>query len=402
MPQVQASVPWDHDARRRFGGLSFPVEEYRDRLARVQAAMQRDGLTHLVAYSNYADPGNARWLSGFFTSHGDSLVVVPLEGEPVLVTNWVMHDEPMHSGIYGSWIPDTRVCPMGSGDVVVEAADAVRRSGGTPRRVGLAGRRVVPARVESALSALLDLEGFADGDALLLGVRRIKSPREIETMRRAARITGAGIGAAMAACLPGVTEQAVAGIAHGTMFAAGAEHLAFETAVASGGRRAGLKHCAPTWRAMQPGDLVFLDMGATVDGYYADVSRCVAVDEPTPEGWRLLAAAEDLYAELARLGRPGMALVDWHADALRLAAELGFADAYKPNGFGHGLGCMLFERPSLHYGDNPEVLEEGMIFAFEPMIVVDGLGTGVVEETVLVTAEGIEPLSGLPTRLYSR
>ncbi|HUY73220.1 MAG TPA: hypothetical protein VMW11_01785, partial [Candidatus Dormibacteraeota bacterium] len=76
MPQVQAAVPWDQAARERFGGSSFPVDEYRERLARVRAAMAQAGLTHLIAYSNYADPGNARWLSGFFTSHGDSLVVV--------------------------------------------------------------------------------------------------------------------------------------------------------------------------------------------------------------------------------------------------------------------------------------------------------------------------------------
>ncbi|HUZ00059.1 MAG TPA: Xaa-Pro peptidase family protein, partial [Thermomicrobiaceae bacterium] len=373
-----------------------------ERLARVRAAMAQAGLTHLIAYSNYADPGNARWLSGFFTSHGDSLVVVPLEGEPMLVTNWVMHDEPMHSGIYGSWIPDTRVCARAGDDAVEEVADVVRRGAGSPQHIGRAGQRVIPARVERALHALLEVEHFVDADALLLDVRRVKSPLEIERMRRAARITGAGIGAAMAACQPGVTEQAVVGIAHGTMFAAGAEHLAFDSAVASGGKRAGVKHCTPTWRAMQPRDLVFLDMGATVDGYYADVSRCVAVGEPTPEGRRLLAAAEDLYAEVARLGRPGKTLVDWHADAVRLAGELGFAADYKRNGFGHGLGCMLFERPNLRYGDNPEVLEAGMTFAFEPMIVVDGLGTGVVEETVLVTADGIEPLSGLPTRIYSR
>jgi Xaa-Pro aminopeptidase len=42
-----------------------------------------------------------------------------------------------------------------------------------------------------------------------------------------------------------------------------------------------------------------------------------------------------------------------------------------------------------------------MTFAFEPMIIVDGLGTAVVEDTMLVTEDGIEPLSGLSTTLYS-
>ena len=72
-----------------------------------------------------------------------------------------------------------------------------------------------------------------------------------------------------------------------------------------------------------------------------------------------------------------------------------------PGGFGHGIGCMLFESPNLRYQVTTDVLEPGMTFAFEPMIIVDGLGTAVVEDTMLVTETGIEPLSGLPTALYA-
>ena len=180
--------------------------------------------------------------------------------------------------------------------------------------------------------------------------------------------------------MPGVTEQAVMGVAHGTMFAAGAEHLAFDTAVASGPTRAGLKHCTATDRALQLGDMVFLDMGATYRGYYADVSRCVIVGDPPETARRLIVAAEDLFAELVQLGTAGKAIAEWHEDGLRIAHELGYGDSYQRHGFGHGLGCMVFERPSLRYGPSPEVLEPGMVFAFEPMIVVSDLGTGVVRQ----------------------
>jgi Xaa-Pro aminopeptidase len=142
-------------------------------------------------------------------------------------------------------------------------------------------------------------------------------------------------------------------------------------------------------------------MGATRHGYHADVSRCVAVGEPSLEGRRLLTAGETLYHELVARARPGMPIATLHEAAIGVARELGYAEAYKPSGFGHGLGCALFERPGLRYGDASEVLEPGMTFAFEPMIVVGGLGTGVVEETVLVTDRSLEALSGLPTRLYS-
>lgn len=204
MALVQTTVPWDHEARRAFADPAFPVAEYEARVARLRAEMERAGLTHLLAYSNFADPGNVRWLAGFNTSYGDSLVVVAPDAEPLLVTNWVLHDEPMHAGIYQSWLRDTRVVPRGDAGLVAEVAGYVRQhGGGGGARIGLAGRRVAPAWVVAGLSRALEADDFADGDTPLLAARRCKSPLEVATMRRAARITGAGLAAAMAACVPG-------------------------------------------------------------------------------------------------------------------------------------------------------------------------------------------------------
>jgi Xaa-Pro dipeptidase len=399
MPVVDARIPWDREARERQHGLAFPRDEYEARLERLRRAMEQAELTHLVAYGNHADPGNITWLSGFFTRHGDSFVVVPVDDDPMLATNWVMHDEPMHSEIWTTWMDDVRPCTPFTFDLVQEVAEAVRAHGGS-RRIGFAGSRVAPATVMNTLRAHLEDELVA-ADDVVSAVRRIKSAREIATIRLASEITGIGIRTAIAMCTEGVTERAVSAACHGAMFAAGADYLAFEPAVASGPRRAGMKHCTPTWRSLEEGELVFIDTGAIVSGYYCDVSRCIAVGEPTSEGKQLLAAGEILYAELVELAKPGTAFGDLHEHAIRIAAELGYADAYMPGGFGHGIGCMLFEAPSLRYQVTADVLEPGMTFAFEPMIIVDGLGTAVVEDTMLVTETGLEPLSGLPTAIYS-
>lgn len=398
MGLVKATVAWDHAARTRHQSLAFPVPEYEQRLTRLRREMEAAGLSHVLVYGNFADPGHIRWLSGFYTCHGDSFVVVPLDGEPTLVTNWVMHDEPMHSEIWTTWMRDVRCCPPFSTDLVDEVAAALAAAG-APRRVGLAGRRVMPVPAMEALLGRIDIP-FTDADPLMSRARRVKSPLEIAKIRRSSEITGIGIRTALAMLAPGVTEQAAAAAAHGAMFAAGASWLAFESALSSGPERAGFKHCAPGWRAFEDGDLVFIDMGVILDGYYSDVSRCAAVGEPTQEGRRLLGAGETLYAELVQLARPGKALADLHEDAIRIARELGYGREYMPGGFGHGIGCMLFESPSLRYQETTDVLEVGMTFAFEPMIVVEGLGTGVVEDVMLVTETGVEPLSGLPTDLY--
>jgi Xaa-Pro aminopeptidase len=398
MPVVDAKIPWDHESRMQQAGLAFPVAEYESRLVKLRREMEKANLTHLIAYGNFADPGNITWLSGFFTRHGDSFVVVPLDGEPMLATNWVMHDEPMHSEIWTAWMADVRPCTPFTYDLIEEVVSTVGGSG--LARIGFAGTRVAPAPIMDALRSRLDVE-LIPADAAMAVARRIKSDREIDVIRRACELTGIGIRAAMALCTPGVTERAASAVCHGAMFAAGADYLAFEPAVSSGPQRAGMKHCAPTWRTFEDGDIVFIDTGAIVSGYYSDISRSIIVGEPTEEGRKLLAAGEILYAELVKLAKPGTAIADLHDHAIRIADELGYGEHYMPGGFGHGIGCMLFESPSLRYQVTTDVLETGMTFAFEPMIIVDGLGTAVVEDTMLVTESGIEPLSGLPTALYS-
>jgi Xaa-Pro aminopeptidase len=331
--------------------------------------MQEAGLTHLIAYGNYADPGHITYLSGFFTRHGDSFVVIPLDDDPTLLTNWVMHDEPMHSEIWTTWIDDVRPCPPFTYEVVDELVDVIGE-GVNPERIGLAGTRVVPVPVMRALESGVG-DGLATADAVMAAARRVKSPLEVATIRRAAELAGVSIRTTMATCMPGVTERTAAAAGHSAMFAAGADYLAF------------------------------IDTGAVVNGYYSDVSRSVAIGEPTAEGQRLLQSSEVLFAELVKLAKPGRSIQDLHQDAIRIAGELGYQDEYMPGGFGHGIGCMLFESPSLRYQTSTDVLEPGMTFAFEPMIIVDGLGTGCVEDVMLVTDSGIEPLSGLPTALYS-
>ena len=250
MTIVDAKVPWDREARLAQDGLAFPRDEYEARVEKVRLGMQEAGLSHLIAYGNYADPGNITYLSGFFTRHGDSFVVVPLEGEPTLLTNWVMHDEPMHSEIWTTWLDDVRPCPPFTYDVVDELVAAVK-AGGRVGRVGFAGGRVGPAPVVRALESGLDVE-LAPADGLMAVARRVKSPLEIALVRRASELAGVSIATTMAMCVPGVTERAAAAAGHGAMFAAGADYLAFEPALSSG-RRAGLKHCAPDLARVRAG-----------------------------------------------------------------------------------------------------------------------------------------------------
>ena len=397
-------VPFDWESRKRWLDIPFPEEEYQDRLARPRTVMAEHGFDALLALARVGDDATVRWLSNFTPFLGQAAVIVLPEGEPILMADMAMHGEPMHTLFNRTWFRHFDLVRRG-GSLPTEVVNAIK-AGKSVRKLGVVGLRDLPAYWVDALREGLPGVEIEAADQPVLRLRAIKSPREIEKMRRAAQISGLAIKAAMDACQPGASEFQVAGLAHQVMFVLGAEGLAFDSAVVAG-PRAGLKHGFPSGRLMQEGDMVFIDMAARVDGYHADLSRTITVGEPGDYERRMLVTAEKLFEVWMQKAGPGVAVGDLQKECSKLAADAGFEDEHQPLGWGHGLGVSLFELPYIGGPEGPEgggggtVLEEGMIFALEPMLVKLGVGTAVVEDTMLITHDGIEALSGLPTKIYS-
>jgi Xaa-Pro aminopeptidase len=359
--------------------------------------MAERSLDALLIYATPIDDAAVRWLSNFKPFAGHAMIALRREGEPVLFGDRVMHGEPMHTLYWLTWFRNAEA--VGADSTIPREVVRLLGNEGAVGRIGVSGLAELPGSWTATLSEGLPGAVFEDADQLMLQLRVIKTPAEVEKMRQAALITGQAMRIAMDACRPGVSEFQVAGLAHHAIFSLGAEDLAFDTAVVAG-PRAGLKHGVATGRLMQEGDMVFLDMGAKFDGYHADVSRTIVVGEPDDYQRRLLRTAEAMFAVWTADAGPGVAIRDIQAKCEKVALDAGFEEEYMPLGWGHGLGTSLFELPMLTYrGDT--VLREGMTFALEPMLVKLGIGTAVVEETVLITSQGMVSLSGLPTTIYT-
>ena len=78
-----------------------------------------------------------------------------------------------------------------------------------------------------------------------------------------------------------------------------------------------------------------------------------------------------------------------------------FARNFYPEGYGHGVGLDLFEGPGGLFNGSRAEFAPGMTVAYEPMIVVEGLGTGVVEDTLLITETGFANLCRYPVRTWT-
>ena len=127
-------------------------------------------------------------------------------------------------------------------------------------------------------------------------------------------------------------------------------------------------HGIPGRRSLKEGDIVGVDCGAIVDGYYGDAARTMPVGRITPERARLLAVTRRALEAGIAAARPGNRVSDIGAAVEALALENGYGVVR--DFVGHGVGTALHEEPQVpNYGPGGRggLLKSGMVIAIEPM-----------------------------------
>lgn len=402
MPYGWGRVPFGYEDRLRWRRLPFPDAEYEQRIERVRGAMAREGVDCLLVLGRGNDTGDIRYLTNFEDLYGgETVVVVPAEGEVVFVTNAVMHGEPMHSGVPDVWPREVRAAAAPrtvTGDarvptVAYYVGEALGELG-SGALIGLVGEWPESLLDEIGLSAGRRVQR---GMTLLREARAIKSPLEVELLRRAAALADDAAVAAMAAAVAGASEHDIAAAANEAMFRGGAEHPAFPISVVAGAR-AGLKHMAPSDYRIERGDMVFIDLGAKLAGYCSDCSRQTVCGKPSDEQRRFMETQAEMVEAVSALIKPGSVIGELAKVAEEIAKREGYSDYLYFRG--HGVGCGLADKPALAPG-NPAAFEQGMVFALEPMLVKFGFGTACWEDIWHVTADGVERLNQSSPRFWA-
>lgn len=381
----------DLEARRPYLDPDFDDAEYDRRLALVRAGMAKADLDALIVYCGVGSYANVRYLTNFEPIYGSAFVVVRADGGVTVVTDGVLHAEPMHSMVWACRVADLR-CSAGAvygsppDEVATFAADAAAGC----KRVGLSGGAVIPRLLYQSLAQRLG--ELHPADKILGDARLIKSAPEIAYMEKAGHIADEAFKAVFARLAPGVMEIDVAAAAVERMHQLGAIE-SFRTCVV-GGKLAGLKHAYPRERKMEKGEMVFLDLGALYRGYCSDASICAVVGEKASGEKRgLLSIADELYLAGLEEMKPGRTIDDVAQALIRVVKGTRYEKDFYESGFGHGVGMDLFEGPGGLFAGSRVELKPGMTVAYEPMVVIEGLGTGVVEDTLLITETGYRRLT---------
>jgi Xaa-Pro dipeptidase len=240
-----------------------------------------------------------------------------------------------------------------------------------PANVKIALDDALPLFVYHQLAAALGADRLRDGGRLIRDLRLRKSKAEIDLIQHAMNLTLEVHRRAHAFIKPGVLASDVVrhiDEQHRALGATGGSSFC----IVSFGVATALPHGADGDQVYAPGDVVLVDTGCRLDGYHSDLTRTYVLEEPTPEfakAWAIEREAEQAVFEAARLGATCGSLDD---AARRVLAKHGLGPDYVlpglPHRAGHGLGLAIHEEPYIVRG-NATVLEPGMCFSNEPMIV---------------------------------
>ena len=262
------------------------------------------------------------------------------------------------------------------------------------------------------------------GSAVIRALRAVKTPGEIAIYRRSARRHAELYAAIPALYRPGMTELRFSAEIErearlrghlGVFRAFGRRMEIFMGSILTGDNASatspfdfalggqGQHPSSPvgmTGGPLRQGTTVMVDMSGNFEGYLTDMTRVFRLGSVPDEVDRCHRCALEIQEELAAMGKSGVLCGEMYDRAVSMATRAGLADRFmglrrQARFVGHGVGIEINEPPVLAAGSRA-MLEAGNIIALEPKFVLPGIGAAGIENTWLVTTDGMEKLTLSP------
>jgi Xaa-Pro aminopeptidase len=379
---------------------------YPHQAERLQAELERGGFAALVA----ATPANVAYVTGFqslvaavdpatevyavVAPGGTALVVPTMEALAVAegdadASHVVCHGLFHYAETDGAGERATRLRRL-IAEPAARGADALAAAlalvGVRSGRVGIDDVTLPEARL-AALRQALSGYTLATGSVAFATARAIKSPYEIDCLRRVLHATEESLDAVLAMLHPGLTEHEA-----GTAFvheAAKRGATPYRTIIAFGADAA-VPASAPGERALRLGDLVRFDLGCILKGYRSNVARMAVMGEPNErQQARFDALHAGVEAALDSL-RPEISAGQVFDATVAAIRKAGLAH-YARHHVGHAIGLDPIEAPMLAPGG--AALEMGMVVCAEAPYYAVGDAGFTITETALITRTGAHSLN---------
>ena len=353
-------------------------------IRRLKARIAAEGLDAIVAMS----PENVTYVSGFVVP---SQALMRWRHAACIVTadgriSMVAIDMEATTVKANAGIDDLRIYREFSDDPMAKLAEALKDLRLDRGKVAIE-MEFLPAKDFATLQKNLPNVHWLAADAIFNRARQIKTPNELALLRALSKLTDKAIGAALRSAKIGMSEMELAGTLLTALFGGGAE--SYKLMIIASGERSQFPNVGPTGRKLQHGDIIRMEIFGQKSGYLTGVCRTAVVGDATPEQYKIWSNLIECKYLVMDLIKPGVSCPEVYRKFLTKFSELGF----EPISFvAHGIGLHLHEEPYMgRYGD--EIVETGMVGAFEPLVYIPGRFGMQNKDMFCVTETGCELLS---------
>ena len=342
----------------------FPKQEFEARYAKTRALMVEHALDALLVTERL----NYQYFSGHRSEQNavdkirSYMFILPKDDDPVLIT-MPFEIAQVEQTTFIDVIKTTGGL-TGHPEFII---DTLKGMGLTKARIGVElGREqylgISYLGLQEVMSGLPQAE-FVDAADIILQVRVVKSPLEVEYCRKAAEISALAQRETFAAIRSGMTENEIAQVLREKLIAGGAEKLSLLCVVSGPTPSTGIV-LLPTDRVVSAGETVGFDVGVSYKGYWSDLARTASVGAPSEELDEFYAWMMELRHNCNMQLTAGKSPADVIAVCDRMLGERGLK-TMGVGRVGHGVGVETTEYPSLAAFEEV-AFEPGMVFACNP------------------------------------
>ena len=370
----------------------FDKKEYKERVNKALKLMEKSNLEMLLITS----PQNFRYFTGLdsyfwesparpwfvlLSQGNDPIAIVPSIGESALQKTWVKDIKTWQS-------------PNPEDEGVTAVKEAILTINKHGCRIGCEMGKESYLRMAindfNKLNDILANHKFIDASPLIWKLRMIKSINEISKMKKIISIASQAFDELHNHINIGQSEIEITNIMKKKLLDLGADHtLYMSCASGSGGYDQII--CDPTEKKLAEGDVLIIDTGTTLDGYFCDFDRNFGFGKLTEK----CKTAYEVVLEAAKQGmeiaKPGNTCADI-SNAMSKILNKNSSISNSVGRMGHGVGLQLTEPPSIMKNDNT-ILKENMVIAIEPCLEYKTGTMLVIEENILITENGFERLT---------
>ena len=370
--------------------MSFPKEEYLKRLDNIHKKLENENIDAIVITS----PANFRYFSGLDSNFWESptrpwFLIISKNGKiKALVPSIGL------SAIESTFIKDIEVWqspnPKDEGtSLLKKIIKTFPKNSNIGFELGM--ETYLRMSIKEFLKIKKDLQeyNFIDSTNIVWSLRKIKSDLEIKNIEKVCSITSKVFNNLINKISLGMSEREIATIFKKDLINNGVDYIMY-LSCASGINGYNQIICNPSEKKIGDGDILIIDTGSTLNGYYCDFDRNFGfgnINQKSLDAYNKLWNATEKTLEIIK---PGISCKEVYES---LSKNLFSSNVKSSVGrMGHGFGLQLTEPPSIMIDDNT-ILEKNMILALEPSIEIENDLMLVHEENILITQNGNRLLS---------